>query len=191
MNYREYIEESVKEINPDLRKVFNKALTEVFSQRYLMLITNKLKDYLIIKEVDYENENVVAYNVGTKIFINRSQFWKYDEKKQVRYLLHEFIHILQRKRGFIFSKFPEIRKLSKKLYVIVEKHSSQPVSVFLTGKNQDLGPGRKWEVLSYFMNNSIDWRAISEQGKALLVSEIKNSGIFNTSTAFWKRRLPY
>jgi hypothetical protein len=191
VNYKEYIEESIKEINPELRKIFNKALSEVFSQRYLMLISEKLKDHLIIKEVEYDNDNVVAYNVGTKIYINKNQFWRYDEKKQVRYLLHEFIHILQRKRGFVFSKFPEIRVLSKKLYTLVEKHSSQPVSVFLTGKNQDLGPGKKWEVPSYFMNNSIDWRAIDEQGKALIISEIKNSGIFNTSSPFWKRRLPY
>jgi hypothetical protein len=190
VNYREYLEEAVKDVDPALRKIFNSALLQVFSQRYLGEIAKKVGDNLLIKQVD-EKPGIVAFNVGSKIYINKNEFWDYDQKQQARYLLHEFIHVLQRKGGAFLSKFPEIRTLSKKIHKIYKQHSSQPLSVFLTGKNTDLGAGGKWEVMSYFMNDSIDWRAIDNEGKAAIISEIKNSGIFNTNSPFWKKRLPY
>lgn len=190
MNYKEYLEEAVRDVDPQLRKIFNDALKEVFSSKYLSEIANKLGDHLKIVQVD-EKPGVVAYNIGTKIYVNKNEFWNYPPKQQTRYLLHEFIHILQRKRGVILTKFSDIRKLSVNIYKIFKQHSKQPLSVFLTGKNQDLGAGGKWEAMSYFMNNSIDWRAVDEEGKSKIVSEIKNSGIFNTNSTFWKRRLPY
>lgn len=189
MNYKEFLEEAVKEAPQELNKVFNDALSQVFSQRYLGEIAKKIGDYIDIKEVE-EKEGVVAYNVGKKIYINKSEFYKNSPKAQARYLLHEFIHILQR-RGGLLSRFKEVRVLTNTLNKILKEHLTQPLSVFLTGKNQQLGAGGKWEILSYFMNNSIDWRAIDDEGKAKIVAEIKSSGIFNTSSPFWKRRLPY
>lgn len=190
MYYRELLEEAIRDVDPELSKAFNEALKEVFTQRYLNEISDKLKDYIIIKEID-EGPEVIAYNVGSKIFINKNTFYNVSLKGQAKYLLHEFIHILQRKRGVILSRFKDIRKLTNNLHKILKEHLRHPMSVFLTGKNQDLGHGGKWEILSYFMNDSIDWRAISEEGKRLVVSEIKNSGIFNTDSKFWKERLPY
>ena len=190
MNYKEYLTEAINDIDPKLRKIFNDGLKEVFSQRYLSEIASKLGDHLIIKQVD-EKDGIVAYNIGTKIYVNKNEFWNYNDKQQARYLLHEFIHILQRKRGVVLAKFSDIRKLSIEIYKIHKQHSKQPLSVFLTGKNQDLGAGGKWEAMSYFMNNSIDWRAVSDEGKSKIVSAIKSSGIFNTNSAFWKKRLPY
>ncbi len=189
MYYREYLNEEQKEIDPKLRKAFNEALEQVFSRGYLLKISRKLSDFLIIEEVD-EKEDVMAYNIGSKIFINKNTFHELSLKAQSRYLLHEFIHILQRKKGLLFSKFKEIRRLTIDIYSILKKHLTQPISVFLTGKNQDLGPGGKWEVLSYFMNNSINWNAVSKEGAELIEREIRNSGIFNTDSDFWKRRLP-
>lgn len=190
MYYKEFLKEEVVDINPQLKKIFNNALIEIFSPRYIREIANKIGDSIFIKQVD-EKPGVVAYNVGSKIYINKNEFWDYNEKQQARFLLHEFIHVLQRKRGLVLTKFAEIRSLSKRIHKIFKQHSNQPLAVFLTGKNQDLGSGGKWEVMSYFMNDSIDWRAIDEEGKAKIVSEIKNSGIFNTNSPFWKKRLPY
>lgn len=189
MNYKEYLKEE-RTTNVQLQKIFNEALKEVFSPRYLNEISNKLKDTLKIKEVD-EDGSVVAYNVGGTIYVNSNEFYNYSAKAQTRYLLHEFIHVLQRKRGILLSKFKDIRKLTIEIHKIVKQHSQHPVSVFLTGKNQDLGGGGKWEVLSYFMNNSIEWGAVDDEGKTKIVSAMKSSGIFNTNSSFWKRRLPY
>ena len=189
MNYKEYLTEEVKQIEPELEKAFNEALQEVFTRSYLLRIQKKLKDFLEIQEVD-ESDNVVAYNIGSKIYINKNTFYELSRKAQARYLLHEFIHVLQRKRGLLFSKFKDIRDLTINIYNILRKHSDQPISVFLTGRNVNLGKGGKWEVLSYFMNNSINWNAVSKEGAELIKREIRNSGVFNTDSDFWKRRLP-
>lgn len=189
MNYKKFLEEAAKEAPTELNKVFIEALAQVFSQRYLREISQKIGDFIDIKEV-YEKKGIVAYNVGTRIFINKNEFYNFSVKAQARYLLHEFIHVLQRKGGLL-GRFKDIRILTNSLEKILKEHLTQPLSVFLTGKNQNLGSGGKWEIISYFMNNSIDWRAIDDEGKAKIVSEIKSSGIFNTSSPFWKRRLPY
>lgn len=189
MEYKKYLEEEIKQVSLELQKSFNKALKEVFSERYLNEISKKLKDFIDIVEVD-EKKGVIAYNVGSKIYINKNEFYNNDINQQARYLLHEFIHILQRRKGFLASKFKDIRILTIRIYDILKKHLKQPISVFLTGKNQNLGSGGKWETLSYFMNNSIDWSAVSDEGKRLIISEIKRSNIFSTNSAFWKKRLP-
>lgn len=189
MYYKEYLEEAIK-INLELQKLFNKGLNEVFSIAYLNKISGKIKEFIDIKEVSLD-QKVVAYNVGSKIYINKNTFYDNTLNDQVKYLLHEFIHVLQRKRGLFFSKFKEIRVLTKSLEKILKDHSLQPISVFLTGKNQNLGSGGKWEILSYFMNNTIEWNAVDDEGKVLIVREIKSSGIFNINSSFWKKRLPY
>lgn len=190
MNYREYLEEATKEADPELRKVFNKALLQIFTPRYLNEIAGKIGKYLDIKEVE-EKTDVVAYNVGSRIFINKNEFYNNSVNAQARYLLHEFIHVLQRKGGILLSRFKDIRKLTNELHKILKEHLKQPLAVFLTGKNQDLGPGGKWEIISYFMNDSIEWGAVDDEGKTKVVSAIKNSGIFNTNSPFWKKRLPF
>ena len=189
MNYKKFLDEAVKEAPKELNKVFNEAISQVFSQRYLREISKKIGDYIDIRETEAK-QGVVAYNVGKKIFINKNEFYGYSAAAQSRYLLHEFIHVLQRKGGLL-SKFKDIRILTNDLNKILKKHLTQPISVFLTGKNQELGSGGKNEIISYFMNNSIDWRAIDDEGKTAVVSAIKESDIFNTSSPFWKRRLPY
>lgn len=190
MNYREYLEEVTKEASPELSKLFNKALQQIFTPSYLSQIASKIGDYLDIKEVE-EDSSIVAYNVGSRIFVNKNEFYNNSTNAQARYLLHEFIHVLQRKRGVFLSRFKDIRKLTNNLHKILKEHLKQPLSVFLTGKNQDLGSGGKWEIVSYFMNDSIEWGAIDDEGKTKIVSEIKNSGIFNTNSPFWKKRLPF
>jgi len=189
MNYRNYLEEAVKDVDPKLRQIFNKTLMQIFSLQYLKKISKNIKDYFLIKEVDDDTE-IMAYNVGNKIFINRKVFYSQSMEAQARILLHEFIHLLQRKGSF-FARFPELRKLTKELQDAISKHSNQPLSVFLTGKNQNLGPGKQWEILAYFMNNTIEWKALTEEGVKEVVSIIKSYEIFNTETNFWKKRLPY
>lgn len=188
MKYREYIEEDIKDASEELNDAFNSALKEVFTKQYLYRIKNFLRDYIFLRETEME-QNVVAYNVGSKIYINKNEFYNYPPKEQSKYILHEFIHVLQRKGGFLFYRFKDIRVLTLKIHEILKEHLTQPLSVFLTGKNQDLGSSGKWEVLSYFMNDSINWQAISSTGKNQILIELKSSGIFNTESQFWKKRL--
>lgn len=189
MKIREELNEvTLNTDNPEINEVFNAALAQVFNQSYIKKIDRILKRKIDIKEVQ-EKGNVVAYNQSGKIFVNANQFFELDKTAQMRYLLHEFIHILQRQRGLILTKFKELRKISLELFNIVKRYSKHPPSVFLTGKNQNLGAGGKWEILSYFMNNSIDWDKISPEGRAKIITALKKAGIFNLNSKFWKRRI--
>lgn len=188
MNYRKYINEVELDTNPNLRELFNIALRQVFSINFLSKIDKSIKRNVKIKIVD-EKPGIIGYNQGDDIFVNKNEFFDRGEQEQIRYLLHEFMHIIQRKRGIFFRKFPEIKKLTNQLKSIISKYSRYPLSVFLTGKNQDLGPGQKWEILSYFMNNSINWNAIKPEGKQEIISALRQSGIFSLDHPFWKKRL--
>lgn len=175
--------------DPEINKLFNSALEQVFSNQFLRKIDRIIKNSIEIKTIEDE-ENTVAYNQGNKIFLNSKVFFNYDKSAQIRYILHEFVHILQRKQGIFFKKFKDIKKFSIELYKIIKEYSKHPPSVFLTGQNQDLGSGGKWEGLSYFMNNSIHWSKINEIGKHKIINLFKKSKIFNLRSKFWKRRLP-
>ena len=188
MKYKEYINELAIEYNPELNRLFLTALKQVFAPSFLNKIERVVVNNIKIKEVD-ERKGIVAYNIGDTIYINKNEFFDRDKTSQVRYVLHEFVHVLQRKKGIFFKKFKELTKLTDNINSILKKHLKQPLSVFLTGKNQKIGAGGKWEILAYFMNNSINWSAISDEGKAKIIQEIEASGIFNTSHPFWKKRL--
>jgi len=189
MNYRNYINEVTIDTNPELQNFFNMAIKQVFSAQYVQKIDRILKRSIRIKEKS-ERPGVVAFNDGgSTIFINPDEFYKREKKVQIKYILHEFIHILQRKKGFILRKFKEMKKVTNELNSVLNKYLKKPLSVFLTGKNQKLGAGAKWEILSYFMNDSINWGAISSEGKAAIIKVLQNSQIFNLNHPFWKKRL--
>jgi len=188
MNIRNYITEVQLSGNPELDKLFNLALKQVFSSQFLQRIEDKIKKVIKVHEVD-EKQDVIAYNKGTDIFINKNEFFNREKSQQVKYLLHEFIHVLEKKRGILFRQFKDIKKLTNTLNRILQKELTQPLSVFLTGKNQKLGAGGKWEILSYFMNDSINWNAVSPKGRKEIIEALQQSGIFNLSHPFWKKRL--
>jgi hypothetical protein len=174
----------------DIDRSFNKALAQVFSPEYFQSIQKIINKAITIKLVNKKNQNIVAYNVGNKIFINDWVFQNYDEKKKIQIILHEFMHLLQRKRKlFFFKEFKPLHDLTNNLYAIVKKNLVRPFSVFLTGKALDVGPGGKYEILAYLMQDSINWSALNESGKKEFIDELKRSRIFNLSHPFWKKRL--
>jgi NACalpha-BTF3-like transcription factor len=189
MNLKEYINEVTLETNPELNQLFEKALRQVFSPSFVKKIDKELGRTIKVKEVD-EKEGVIAYNKGQNIFVNKNEFYKRERTEQIKYLLHEFMHVIQRKRGIFFRKFKEMKKLTNELNKILKKGLKQPLSVFLTGKKQNLGPGGKWEIISYFMNNSIKWDALEKEYQKEFVQALSKSGMFNLGHPFWKKRLP-
>ena len=110
----------------------------------------------------------------------------------MRVLLHEFMHVLQTTKSFfIFNRFRELSKLSKRLRGILKKHLLKPIDVFLTGKNQGHRfKNKKFETVAYLINNSINWNVLSPKGQRLFVEELRRSGLFNLSGPAWKKRLP-
>lgn len=171
--------------SPEVEALFNAALEQIFSKRYLQKIENIIRKRIRIKEVKMK-PGAVAFNTGNTIFISRDEFPKIKKDRQINYLLHEFVHILQRKKAFfLFSRFKDLNILTKKLVPIISKHATN-LSVFLTGKNVDLGPGKSHEILAYLLTNSIKWNAISVEGKAAFTQELKKSGLFNLSSKIWR-----
>ena len=161
----------------DFNKTFNLALKQVFNSRYLSKVNDMINRRIKFKE--FNNVNKIPFQERTI-------------KRRMEIILHEFIHLVQRKRKVIFFKqFKEIDDLTEQLNIITRKYLKPrtPLSVFLTGKLQKLGPGGKHEILGYLMSNSIKWDAISIEGKGLFIDALKRSGIFDLSNSFWKKRL--
>ena len=116
-------------------------------------------------------------------------FNKLGMDKKISYLLHEFIHILQLSKSFfILKKFKEIHELSNILDRIVKNNLTKKYSIFLTGRNLNLGE-EKYEIISYLMNDSIDWSAITPQGKKQFIEALRSSRLFNLNSSFWIKRL--
>lgn len=184
----DYIYEVKLGKDPNIDKIFNEALKQVFSDRYFNKIENKLTKRIDVIEKKGP-ANTVAWNKGTTIFINPNEFNKRDMKNKMKYLLHEFLHVLQHsKSGMFMRDFKELRNLSRKLFSISKKYTKD-VGLFLTGKKV---PGRfinHEEALSYLMNDSIQWNQINAKGRKVFLNELQKSGIFDLSSNFWRSRL--
>lgn len=194
LNKKTTLEDFLDEItlgkDESLSRIFNLALEQVFSPQFVKKINNEIRRRVKLKEITNKNQNILSYNKGNNIYINSIPFNKRGVKEKMQLLLHEFMHLLQRKKkAFFFKNFKEINDLTNNLLKITEKHLNQPLSVFLTGRNVNLGPGGKHEILGYLMNNKIGWNAISPEGKKLFIDELRNSRLFNLSHPFWKKRL--
>lgn len=175
--------------NSDLEKVFNLALSQVFSKQYLAKIEAILEKKINIKEKVNANQNIVAWTEGTTIYVNRPEFYARDMKSRIKYILHEFMHVLNNSRSFIMlNKFKEISNLSVELWEIIKTHT-QDIGKFLTGKTVSKSLLNNQESLSYLMNDAIDWRQITPEGRKLFVLALRESGIFNLQHEFWKKRL--
>lgn len=175
--------------NPEVEKVFNLALKQVFSQTYLNKIENIITKRVKLKEKINKDQNMVAWNEGTNIYINKPIFYAKPIAQQMRYLLHEFMHVLHHSKSFlILRNFKKMKNLSKALWPIVEKHTKDK-GAFLTGKSLDKKYLNKEETVSYLMNDSIAWKNITPEGKQLFINELKRSGMFNLQHPFWLKRL--
>jgi predicted metallopeptidase len=186
----DFLDEVTLGKNESLNRIFNLALAQVFSQQFLNKINNEIRKRIKLKEIRNRNQDVLSYNRGNNIYINSIPFNQRGVKEKMQILLHEFMHLLQRKKkAFFFKNFKEVDTLTNNLLKIAESHLNKPLSVFLTGRNVNLGPGGKHEMLGYLMNDKIGWEAISPEGKKLFIEELRRSRLFNLSHPFWKKRL--
>lgn len=185
----DYLTELELGSDKEVENYFNLALKQVFSKSYLSKIEKTINNKVKFKEKVNKNPDVVAWAQGTTIYVNRPEFEKRDAKSKIKYLLHEFLHILNNSRSFIIVKqFKEINELSKKLWSITKKHAKDP-GLFLAGRSIKGSFLNNQEALSYLMNDKINWKAISPEGAKLFKQALKDSGVFNIEHEFWKKRL--
>lgn len=190
MNIREKLfEVTLSTSNDKLNSIFNFALQQVFQKWYLDKIDDKIKSEVKVEEVR-DKRSIVGWQSGKKIYINAPLFYAKPVNLQIRYLLHEFLHLLQKSKKFIFLKqFKELDTLGKNLLIIVKQNLLQSLSMFLTGKDQELPTDSYEEVLAYLMNDKINWNALKPEGRRQFISLLKQSNIFNLKSDFWQRRL--
>lgn len=168
--------------------IFDYAIKKCFSEAYQEKIETFFQNKKInIKEVS--NGNFLMKTIGNTIFINMKEMQKRDNEQNVKYLLHEFIHVLQGSKALLFkNKFPELISLSKKLEQIANRNLTKSLAEFFTSRKQNLMSSGSEEYIAYLMNGAMDFSALKDNGKEYKETIIQ-SGIFNTTSDFWKNRL--
>lgn len=186
MNFESvYLKEELKlnSGNDRLNILFRDYLSKIFSPLYLKKIDKIIKDSLVLKEFK-ENNNVMAYTIGTKIFVNKEKFLSLPIDRAMVYIIHELFHVLDNMKSF-----KEISFINQKLSAAAEKYiQKKDMSTFLTGKQQDIHSNYKDEFLSYMSNNVFNWNLapeLKEEFKKIIVK----SNIFNINSDWWKKRL--
>ena len=170
--------------------LFNYALNQVYAPHYIDKINSFIRNRIFIKEAESPKPNIVAWNNGSTIFINKPVFYEKTKTDQIQYLLHEFTHVMQNKRNFMITKtFPELHKLGEELYEIAQKNLQGTMAEFLTGHDQKLPTHDEYEIVAYLMNGKIEWSALTNKGRKEFVNALYNSGIFNMRSNFWKHRI--
>jgi hypothetical protein len=176
--------------NPQINNLFNVALKQIFNRQYLARIENTINKKIKIKEVNDRNPNVIAYSISSTIYINKKEFYKLPLIHQIKYILHEFIHVMQNnRRFFILRGLKELHDLTNRLNDAVQGNLVKPYSVFLTKKDTKIGEGGKYEILPYVMNNAIDWDALNTEGRKKFLQALEDSNILNLESPFWKSRI--
>jgi hypothetical protein len=182
------VKENEKEKH-NINILFDYAIKNCFSEAY----QNKIEDFfqsskINIKEI--QKADFLMKTIGNTIFVNMNEMKKRDAEQNVKYLLHEFIHILQGSKSLLFrNKFPELNQLANELSNIAKNNLTKSVSEFLTARKQVLKSSGPEEFVAYLMNDSMDYSALKDNGISYKEAIIK-SGIFNTDNSFWKNRLP-
>lgn len=173
----------------EVQQEFFNTLTQVFTTEYLGKVKFDFIKNIRFVEKDFKDPSKTAYTEGRTIYVNEPIFDRLTKKERAKYLLHEFIHIMQNTKNFlIFRTFKEVYEVGVKLYRVLRKHLTGDLGSFLTGRKQKLS-SPKYEVISYLMNGDIDWTQLSEKGKVEFVKVLSQSGIFNLKTRFWADRL--
>lgn len=189
MNLQDYLIEVKIGQNPEIEKLFNAGLEQVFNSSYVNKINNIMKKRINIKEKVFNEKDVVAFVQGNSIYINKPQFYAKSKKEQIKYLLHEFLHLLNNSKKFIFfNKFKELKQVSKELWKIVKEYTDNP-GMFLTGKKVRASYLNNQEAMSYLMNDKIQWKYISAEGRKKFINILQSANIFNLEHPFWKKRL--
>lgn len=186
MDFFEYLPEDFD--FDELHRDFGRALSQVFSPKYLNKVQRVIKKNILIKSKDFKDPSKVAYVVGRTIYVNSPVFDRLSSKDRVNYLLHELIHILQNTKNFlIFKAFKEVFDLGKVVYKIIRKNLKGNLNIFLTGSSERVS-NAKLEVISYFMNGSLDWTQLEPKGREEILNAFIKSEMFNLESKFWKDR---
>lgn len=192
MEAREFVltEVALEGVDSELQSLFNYALGQVFSASIVRKIEEKIKQNISIKSVVKNNDNIVAYQSGNSIYINKPTFEEKTQEQKIQYLLHETFHILMTsKHLFILQNFKELNELSRELFEIIKNGLVKSYSVFLTGREIKLPTGGSEELLPYFCNNKIDWSAVTPQTRVQFIKTLAQSRLFNLKSRFWIKRL--
>lgn len=172
------IESEISKINNNFRKY----IEQVFSKVFLKKIDRVFKEPLIIKDFE-QDSNVMALTVNDKISVNSKMFNELNTEKSMMYIIHELFHVLQNS-----TQFNEVKTVNRILCKkTTQKIPINKISRFLTGKTQDIHSDFKYEFLSYCSNFAFDWSLCPEL-KTEYYNVLKNSGLFNLSSEFWKKR---
>ena len=179
-------------VNFKLRKTSAKKVKQNDSNNHSR--EEQIKEVVRIRERPSKRINEVAWIDGFNvIYVNPQPFYSLTKEKQVSTLLHEFIHLLHSSRKFLFfNKFPEVKKLTKSLYIIVKNGLTQGStlgSFIANRKDVSLKYLNKEEILAYLMTGSINWNAITKEAKEKVIQELKDSNMFNLTSNFWIKRL--
>ena len=188
MNLNRYLTEVSLTGAEEFEEFFNNALKEVFSSSYMNKIDSLIKK-INIKTYSNASDKVVAYvNSGNnkEIFVNRYYFDSLPKERKIEFLLHEFFHILQQTKSFIFiRRFKDLIELDNALEKEIPRYLNSTLSEFLTGQARKISS--RFEVLPYIVGTrTADWSSISKEGKKYIEETLKNSGIFNTSSKYFR-----
>ena len=184
--YEAYLNEELKfnTKNEALNKLFRSRLPAVYSSAYLKKIDDVFDRNIKIKEFE-KTSNIMAYTKGTEIYIS-DKIYDIPNDQAVIYLLHELVHALSNT-----SKFNDLVQLNIKLSKLIEKSiSKNNINKFLTGKDQDIHSNYKDEIVSYLMNNSLQWNMVDKKFIKEFIDIVFSSGIFNAKSSFWLKRFP-
>jgi hypothetical protein len=169
--------------NDMLNDIYRIKLKEVFSPFFYSKVDRIIKKRILIDSFS-DKTTVVAYTKQGHIFVNSKLFYSKKPDDAVIYLIHETLHLLED-----LKYFPEIKQLRIKLWKIIQKNLTKPLSVFYTGKKQDLYSNGMEETLTYFIaNRSCDFSALKPEGRKEYIEAIKNSELFNIHSV-WMRKV--
>ncbi len=168
-----------------LDKMFRTYLIQVFSPNFVKKIDRVFTIPLVLRDFR-ERSNVMAYTQGTKIYVNKPLFFSTPKDKAMNYIMHELIHVLSNT-----GKFPELVNVNKQLANIVAKAvDKDKISLFFTGKQQNIHSDWRGEAINYLCNNSIDWSVAVIGTKEAYKETLEESGLFDMTSPFWKKRFP-
>ena len=135
----------------------------------------------ITRGLDY----YINYTKGTDIYVS-DKLYNLPTEQSVVYLLHELVHALSNT-----AKFNGLVQLNNSLWKLILKNiEKNNINKFLTGKDQDIHSSFKDEIVSYLMNNSLQWEMVDSNFKKEFINIVFSSGIFNLESSFWKKRFP-
>jgi hypothetical protein len=166
-----------------INKYFREYIEQVFNSVFLKKLDRVFKKPLLVQSFK-QNSNVMALTSPDNVIsVNTKMFLDLDRDKAMVYIIHELFHVLQN-----MSQFPEVRTVNRMLRnKTLKKIPEKKINEFLTGKEQDIHSNYNDEFLSYCSNAAFKWE-LSKELKEEYYNVLKQSGIFNLNSKWWKKR---